>query len=999
MARDGAVAKGHEIFRLMESAAPPLFDRKSWAGRLMGAAMDRPDFKLALFRFIDVLPSLSTRAQLARHLREYFLEEGAPFADVAGGLFSSLAGGVAGSLAAAAAAPLVRREIEAFSRTFIAGRDPADALPVLAAIRAGGGCHTVDLLGEAALSVAETDRYGRLYLELVRLLAREIASRPPRDPEREKAFPGLNLSVKLSSLCSRLDPARHDDSVAEGVARLRPVFRAVREAGGALLVDMETTQLKAITLDAVTALLDEEEFLRFDRAGVALQMYLRSAEEDLDRVAGWARARGRRITVRLVKGAYWEYERAVALQRGWPVPVFLEKSHTDASFERNVERALAAHGHVTTAVASHNVRTLAFALDAAERLSVPRDRYEFQALYGMAGPVKEALSKLGHPVREYVPVGELIPGMAYLVRRLLENTSNEGFLRRTFAEGADREALLATPEPCPPPAPPPPPRRAGEGPFANEPPLDFSVPADREGMARAVEEARRRLGRHLPAVVAGREHRGGEELRSVDPTRPSVTVCTASAADGALAGKAVEAADAGRVDWARRPPRERAAILYRAAAIARRRRFELAAWQVAEVGKGWAEADADVCEAVDHLEYYGREMERLSVPRRLGSVPGEVNRYLYQPRGVGAVVAPWNFPLAISVGMVSAALVTGNAVVYKPSTLSLLNGWIAFDLLREAGVPEPVLHFLPGRGSVAGDRIVEHPRTDFVLFTGSLEVGLGIVERAGRTSAGQRGPKKAVIETGGKNAVVVDADADLDQAVPAVIRSAFGFQGQKCSACSRVVVVADCYDRFLSRLSEAVSDLRVGDPADPANDLGPVVDRTAVERIARCVEEGAREGTVVVRGEVGPGEGYFVPPVVLADLPPSSRLLREEIFGPVLSVVRAKDLEEAIAVAVGSEYALTGGLFSRSPASIALASRDFSVGNLYINRGITGAIVGRQPFGGFRMSGVGSKAGGPDYLPQFMEPRVVTENTLRRGFTPEDVLPGGTGEGRGGGDG
>ncbi len=437
-------------------------------------------------------------------------------------------------------------------------------------------------------------------------------------------------------------------------------------------------------------------------------------------------------------------------------------------------------------------------------------------------------------------------------------------------------------------------------------------------------------------------------------------------------------------DWGRRKASDRAEVLFRAAEIARSRRKELAAWQVVEVGKGWAEADADVDEAIDHLEYYGREMIRLGKPARLGDYPGEDNRYFYRPRGVGLVIAPWNFPLAISMGMVSAALVTGNAVLFKPSSLSVVNGWLAFSVLREAGVPEGVLHFVPGRGAVMGGHLVAHRDTDFVLFTGSREVGLSIIEKAGRTAPGQRGVKKAVAEMGGKNAIIVDDDADLDQAVPAVVRSAFGYQGQKCSACSRVVVLAACYDRFLLRLVEAVRSIPVGDPQDPAHFMGPVIDAKAKERIEGYIEDGRREGKIEAEIPV-PAEGHYVSPVVLTGLPPDSRVLREEIFGPVLSVIRARDFGEALAVANDSDYALTGGVFSRSPVNIERSEREFEVGNLYINRGITGAIVGRQPFGGFKMSGVGSKAGGFDYLLQFLEPRVMSENTMRRGFTPEGM--------------
>ncbi|MGE5248387.1 MAG: bifunctional proline dehydrogenase/L-glutamate gamma-semialdehyde dehydrogenase, partial [Verrucomicrobiota bacterium] len=849
-------------------------------------------------------------------------------------------------------------------------------------IRTEGGAFTVDLLGEAAVSESEADGYRDRYLSLVDALSELLSGAPQRDPERVEHSPALNVSIKVSSLYSRVGPANYEDSVGKVQDRLRPVLRAIRKAGGQAHIDMETFQIKDLTLDLVTGLLEEPEFQGWDRAGVTLQAYLKSAQGDLERIIQWANRHNRRITVRLVKGAYWEYEKIVAGQRGWPPPVFTRKTHTDWNYERCLELALANHDSVSLAVASHNVRSLAVALALAERRNVPRDRYEVQVLFGMAEPLRHALETMGHTVRQYVPVGELIPGMAYLVRRLLENTSDEGFLRKRYVGNVPVEELLEPPEPyvetVSAPLPP------GLPPFRNEPAADFSTAVHRERFREAIGQVIRETGHLHPIVVGGREHDTAGRLVSVNPHAPEEVVCSTPALTRELADDAVAIARAAQTGWGRAAPAERAELLFRAAAIARGKRFRLAAWEVLEVGKSWTEADADVCEAIDYLEYYGREMIRLGNGMGVAQAPGESNRYFYQPRGVGLVVAPWNFPLAISMGMVSAALVTGNAVLYKPSSLSLKAGWLVFDLLREAGAPDGVLNFLPGRGSEVGDYLVEHPHTDFILFTGSLAVGLGIVEKAGRTRPGQKGPKKVVIETGGKNAILVDADADLDQAVPGVIQSAFGFQGQKCSACSRVIVLADAYDRFVARLAEAVQGIPIGDPRDPKNFGGPVIDAEAQRSILEYIESGKRDGTVLAQAPVPP-RGYYVPPTVFADLPPDSRVLKEEIFGPVLSVVRVRDIDEAIAVANSSIYALTGGVYSRSPGNIRKVSRDFSVGNLYINRGITGAIVGRQPFGGFRMSGVGSKAGGPDYLQQFLEPRVVTENTMRRGFAPEDA--------------
>jgi RHH-type proline utilization regulon transcriptional repressor/proline dehydrogenase/delta 1-pyrroline-5-carboxylate dehydrogenase len=810
-----------------------------------------------------------------------------------------------------------------------------------------------------------------------------VASWPAQDAERENHFPRLNLSVKVSSLYSRIGPLNYEDSLEQVKTRLRPIFRKVRAWGGHVQIDMEMFSLKELTIDLYLDLLTEPEFQGWNHTGITLQAYLKSAQQDVARVINWARNHSRRITIRLVRGAYWEYEKTIAGQRGWPVPVFTIKAHTDWNYERCLEMILESHDHITLAVASHNVRSIAKALVTAERLNVPRHGYEFQALYGMAEPIKHALKRMGHIVREYAPIGELIPGMAYLVRRLLENTSNEGFLRKTFVGNVDPEALLAEPEPYP--GEPAPAKTGGLKAFENEPPLDFADGKSRSAFRDAIAKVRREMGKEFPLVYGGKEYRTRDKLVSCNPANPKEIVCTTSALSREMADAALDAARNAQKAWGGRSAGERAGILFKAAAIARRRRLELAAWQVLEVGKNWAEADADVCEAIDFLEYYGREMIRLGRPLKMGNCPGEDNRYFYQPRGVGLVIAPWNFPLAISVGMTSAALVTGNAVLYKPSTQSLMIGWLAYSILKEAGIPDGVLNFVPGRGSVVGDYLVEHKYADFIVFTGSLEVGLGIVEKAGKTLPGQKGPKKVVIETGGKNAIIVDADADLDQAVPAVIQSAFDFQGQKCSACSRVMVLEECYDRFLDRLAAAVKGSTVGSPEDPKNFIGPMIDKNAQKSILEYIETGKKDGKMLVQVPV-PDAGYYAPPTVFTDLPPMSRVFQEEIFGPVLAVIKVKDLTQAIETANASIYGLTGGLFSRSLENIQRVAREFSTGNLYINRRITGAIVGRQPFGGFKMSGVGSKSGGPDYLQQFMEPRVITENTMRRGFTPEDVL-------------
>jgi RHH-type transcriptional regulator, proline utilization regulon repressor / proline dehydrogenase / delta 1-pyrroline-5-carboxylate dehydrogenase len=425
-------------------------------------------------------------------------------------------------------------------------------------------------------------------------------------------------------------------------------------------------------------------------------------------------------------------------------------------------------------------------------------------------------------------------------------------------------------------------------------------------------------------------------------------------------------------------------VLFRAADWMRQRRTSLAALEVFEAGKPWRDADADVCEAVDFCEYYGREALRLDAGGPVQSPPGEHNGLRYQARGIGVVISPWNFPLAIPTGMVAAALVTGNCVLFKPAEQTPAVAVKLVDALAAAGLPDGVLAFLPGMGEEVGAYLVEHPEVSFVAFTGSKPVGLGIVEAAARVRPGQRHVKRVIAEMGGKNPLVVDADADLDQAVPIAVASAFGYAGQKCSACSRLIVLDDVYDELVDRLVGASRLLRVGHPRDMAVDLGPLIDAEAHERVRAYVELAPTEGEVVLARDDAPGDGFFVGPTIVSGVRPGGRLATEEIFGPVLSVFRAGSFEEALALANDTEFALTAGVVSRSPAHIRLAAAELRAGNVYVNRPITGAVVGRHPFGGYGLSGVGSKAGGPDYLLQFVEPRAVSENTLRQGFAPAE---------------
>ena len=521
--------------------------------------------------------------------------------------------------------------------------------------------------------------------------------------------------------------------------------------------------------------------------------------------------------------------------------------------------------------------------------------------------------------------------------------------------------------------------------FKNEPLTDFSIEANRSAFSAALQKIEHKIREgtlQAAPIVAGKELSGGDSYTRLDPSATTVTVGKTIFATIEQSEKALACVAEAQPGWADAPASERAKVLRTAAALMRERRHDLSALMVREAGKPWKEADADTAEAIDFCDYYAAELERISAPLRTMEVPGEDNVYFYQPRGVCLVIAPWNFPLAIACGMSAAALVCGNAVILKPAEQTSL---IAYELAKvylEAGVPPQVFAFLPGHGEQIGAHLVDSPAVDMICFTGSKAVGLHIIERAAKTSPQQRSVKRVVAEMGGKNAIIVDEDADLDEAIKGIIYSAFGFSGQKCSACSRLIVLAPIYQQLIKRLCEAAGDVLSGEAREPSTVVGPVIDQESQQRILNTIADAEKTQRLALRGHK-PDGGYFVPPAIFRDVDPNHGIWREEIFGPVLAALQVPNFDQALQVANNSRYALTGGLYSRSPRNIERAKREFKVGNLYINRGCTGALVCRHPFGGFKMSGVGSKAGGPDYLLQFMEPRTVTENTMRRGFAPE----------------
>ncbi len=509
--------------------------------------------------------------------------------------------------------------------------------------------------------------------------------------------------------------------------------------------------------------------------------------------------------------------------------------------------------------------------------------------------------------------------------------------------------------------------------FKNEPLTDFSIDENKKRMKEELAYVSSRMKEKYHLIIGGKKIETKEKIRSINPSCINEVVGFVSKADQKLANRSIEAALKAFASWKAIHPFVRSRFLLKAAAIMKKRKFELAAWMVMEVGKNWAEADADVVESIDFLEFYAREMIRYSLPQPLTPYPVEDNELVYLPLGVGIIIPPWNFPLAILTGMTVASIVTGNTVVLKPSSDSPVIAAKFMEVMEEAGLPHGIINYIPGSGSVIGDYLVKHPKTRFIAFTGSKEVGLRINELAAKPQQGQIWIKRVIAEMGGKDTVIVDESADLDSTVEGIISSAFGFQGQKCSACSRVIAHARVYDELVKRLITKAKKIKMGPVKEFENWLGPVSSQYAFKSILDYIEVGKKEGKLLCGGKTGKRDGWFIQPTIIADVKPKARISLEEIFGPVLAVIKARNYNEALRIANNTEYGLTGGVYSRSRKNLEMARNEFHVGNLYFNRKITGALVDVQPFGGFNMSGTDSKAGGRDYLLLFMQGKSICE--------------------------
>ncbi len=947
----------------------------SWMDTLMAHTISDDHFRTQALRFVDVLPTLSDDQALAEHLQEYFADLDLPQFAEWGLKYTDT------PWAARIAAPTVRYTLRGLARKFMGGSQLHHALTSVSKLRHQSMNFTLDLLGEATISEAEAEKYQQDYLHMIRSLSEPVANWHQDDlldTSNNRPSPRLNVSLKLSSLYSQINEADPDGSAKNILARLRPILKAARQHNVFVTFDMEQYDFKHIVLQCFQTVLLEDEFRHWPDVGIAIQAYLKESFDDLQQLIEWTKLRGTPVTIRLVRGAYWDYETVIAQQNNWPCPVWQNKCDSDANYERCLQLLFNHHPYIETAVAGHNYRSIACAMALAKKYNLSANQFEFQMLYGMADHLKHALVNMGYRLRIYVPYGETLPGMAYLVRRLLENSSGQNILDFGLAEEKQSIDFSAvkfsttkinlTPQ---------------NKQFKNIAALRFTRTDERNEFDSVIKKTRKQFGQYYSLIINGRKVQGDNSIESRNPANSEDIIGFVSAASPAQADMALESSLAAFPAWQALPVRQRADYLRRAAKLLQQRRMQFAGWQVFEAGKNWHEADGDICEAIDFMNYYADQAECLSQPV-INEISGEHNQYYHHAKGVGLVIPPWNFPLAILAGMLSATIVTGNTAILKPSSLTPVVAAQFMELFLEVGLPPGVINFLPGSGSRIGEYLARKAEINIIAFTGSQQVGTKLIQIGAQIQPGQHHVKQVIAEMGGKNTLIIDQDADLDDAITGTIQSAFGFQGQKCSAASRVIVGRQIHDRFIERLIEATRSITMGAPDKACNIMGPVIDEAAYRRISQAIELGKKTAHLELFEDNNNFErGYFIPPAIFTDVDPDSPLAQEEIFGPVLSVIQADNFEQALELANNTRYALTGGVYSRQPSHLQLARENFKVGNLYLNRCTTGALVSRQPFGGFKMSGQGSKAGGEDYLLQFMNTSCVTENTLRRGFAPK----------------
>ena len=798
---DRAIAIGHQMFDLADRSQPHFWQKSWWLEQMTNLVERDEQFKGRAYEFVDCLPALKTPSAITKHLREYLSPDHVKLPRM---VHAAMGKGPLGGLREELIGRSSLIGARQMAGRFITGFDIPSAIRTIKWHRKQNMAFTIDVLGEFISSYKQAERYAQTYHELIDALAPEAKTWPHIpiiDEDASGPMPKLNLSIKLSSLDPHFDAIDPEGAITRVCHHLRPLLRRARDEGAFFNVDMEAVRHRDITFDLFKRLLMEDEFRDWADVGIVVQAYLTDCEKDMADLLEWGRQRGARFAIRLVKGAYWDAETAAAVRSYKTPPVWQKKWQSDAAYERLTRMMLENTDLIRPAFASHNVRSLSFVMATAESLGLSTKHYELQTLYGMGDPLKTAMVKMGQCVRVYSPYGDLMPGMGYLIRRLLENSSNDGFLKQSFSDRASHAKLLADPAVAQPPSSPLPQRfyqdPDPESPmlaFKNASNTNFAHAANREKMIAAIQQVRGQLGREYPLVIGGASKTTGAWYESHNPSQTTEIVGRIAQAEADDVDRAVASARKAFEVWRHTSAKERAGLLKKVADRIEDRRFELAATMCLEVGKTWREADADVTEAVDHCRYYAEQMELIESRPRLRNLPGEDNMLTYSPKGVCAAISPWPFPLALLTGMATAAMAAGNTVVIKPANQAAVTAAKFMGICTDVGIPQGVINYLPGSGETVGKALVAHGEVSIVAFTGSREVGTEVIRAGAEVKPNQRFIKKVIVEAGGKNCIIVDDDAELDGAVHAIIESAFSFAGQKCSSCSRLIVLDNVYD-------------------------------------------------------------------------------------------------------------------------------------------------------------------------------------------------------------
>ena len=970
--------------------APAMLERRWWEDHLLAWADSDPAAASQMLRFVDALPALRTHDHIIEHLAAYHREAAARFENaepIAPGVSRCLSEG--SGLLGRVVAFNARSNVTRMARRLLGGETIDEVGETVSRLRRQGLAAGIDWLTRDTLTSSEVDAYAARQVALIDGLA-PIVDAWPDDVLLDRTdcdfAARLHLTIRLSQLATRFHPVATDDTVPKILERLEPIADAARRTQTHLQFAAEPAAVDALRHHVIdwgveNGVLSDVPF------GITVSAARRSAADTIAEYADWADDVGRPIGITLTEGEARESDAAEAWLAGRDAPVFTRDAATREHFRRCTDRLLERRDALRPALATHALDLVGHALAAAESQGTPDGAIEFHAALGVGEDLARVIEERGVRARVVAPCGESVTGMARLAKSLLENPAALARLRRhlrriegqssTAPNGTDMPATLdAVPDlqtPEPPPAFTAPPA------FAGEPLSDWSDDATAAAMAESLDYVTSLLGEEYPLIIDGKAVDGRGSIVSRNPSQKKQVVGKVASASPDQAREAVESAARAQQTWARRPMQERAEFLEVIAAEIASRRFEMASWLVVEAGRDWVQADVEVSEAIDFCRLYAREARRLDEPDRVTLV-GEENETAYRPRGVAVVIASWRSPLAALAGMTAAALVTGNAVVVKPAEQTPVIAARLLALFRDAGLPPGVASFVAGETTEIGPPLVTAPQTRVVAFAGDRETGLMLSEAAAARESQAEGLKQVMVQLGGQNVIVVDEDADLDEAVAGTLDSAFLCAGQLDASCSRVVVMRKVREAFRERLAEAAGELVIGDAADPATQIGPVISEDAYDRLAKAIADAGDDVEYLLAGKPSKAAGYFVPPHIAVGIPEGHFLLHEETVGPLVTIQSGRTFDDVLSLATAGPAPLVAGLFSRNPDRIDQARRELRAGNVVINRPTVGMTVARQPFGGFGPAGLGAKSGGSDYLRQFVVPVTISERTARRGF-------------------